>query len=199
MKAGECFAAALLGKAAQDPEFFSSLNGLFHGLVADGIDGSVRLFNDRYGMHRLCFHEARDAFYFAAEAKAILAARPELREPSMQGLGEFLACSCVLENRTIFKDIAVIPAGSCWKFREGTLKQKSTYFDPLEWEKQSPVDADSYYLGLKEALQENLPHYLDGPLRTGMALTGGMDTRVILSQYPPAAGALPTYTFGGMF
>ena len=150
-------------------------------------------------MHRLCFHESRDAFYFGAEAKAILAARPELREPSMQGLGELLACSCVLENRTVFKDIAVIPAGSCWSFRGGALKQKSTYFDPQEWEQQSTVDADAYYLGLKEALQRNLPYYFDGPLRTGIALTGGMDTRVVLSQHPPAAGTVPTYTFGGMF
>ena len=37
------------------------------------------LFNDRYGMHRLYYHQAKEAFYFAAEAKAILAVRPELR------------------------------------------------------------------------------------------------------------------------
>lgn len=195
----ECQAASILRVAEQKSDFYSHLNGVFHGLIADRIDGSVRLFNDRYGMHRLCFHESGEAIYFAAEAKAILAARPELREPSVQGLGEFLACSCVLENRTIFKDIAVIPAGSCWSFRGGTLKQKSTYFDPHEWERQSTVDADSYYLGLKEALHKNLPHYFDGPLRTGMALTGGMDTRVILSQFHPTPGSVPTYTFGGIY
>ena len=48
--------------------------------------------------------------------------------PSPQGLGEFLACSCVLENRTIFKDIAVMPAASRWIFGNGELKQKETYF-----------------------------------------------------------------------
>ena len=29
------------------------------------------LFNDRYGMHRIYYHETKEAFYFAAEAKAI--------------------------------------------------------------------------------------------------------------------------------
>ena len=43
------------------------------------------------------------------------------------------------------------------------------------------------------------PEYFEGPQRTGIALTGGMDTRVILAQYKPDAGSLPTYTFGGMF
>jgi asparagine synthase (glutamine-hydrolysing) len=198
-KPDECQAAAVMRMAEKSPDFYSRLNGVFHGLIADNLEGAVRLFNDRYGMHRLCYHESSEAFYFGAEAKAILAARPELREPSLQGLGEFLACSCVLEDRTIFKDITVMPAGSCWIFRDRALRQKNTYFDPQEWEKQPTVDADAYYEGLKAALQRNLPHYFDGPLRTGIALTGGMDTRVILSQYHPAAGSLPTYTFGGMF
>ena len=62
-----------------DPSFFVKLNGLFHGLVVDRARGTVKLFNDRYGMHRIHYHEAKDAFYFAAEAKSILRVRPELR------------------------------------------------------------------------------------------------------------------------
>ena len=57
------------------------------------------MFNDRYGMHRIYYHEAKEAFYFAAEAKAILAVRPELRRADPRGLGEFVACGCVLDNR----------------------------------------------------------------------------------------------------
>src|SRR3954463_12535943 len=126
----ESRASYLLRLAANDPNFVSSLDGLFHGLLADSAAGSISLFNDRYGMHRLCYHQSNDAFYFAAEAKSILAARPELRVPSMQGLGEVLACSSVLENRTIFQDIAVMPAASRWIFRNGALKLKETYFSP---------------------------------------------------------------------
>lgn len=196
---GESQAAFLLRLAAEDPLFVSHLDGLFHGLLADPRTGSVTLFNDRYGMHRLCYHESDGAFYFAAEAKAIMAARPDLRVPSAQGLGEVLACSCVLENRTIFKDVRVMPAASSWLFRDGALKQRQTYFDPKEWEEQAPLDAESYYQGLRASLVKTLPSYFEGQQRTAVALTGGMDTRVILAQYRPAAGALPAYTFGGMF
>ncbi len=189
----------LLRLAASDRSFASQLNGLFHGLLANSIEKSVTLFNDRYGMHRLCYHESNEAFYFAAEAKAILAARPDLRVPSPKGLGEFLACSCVLENRTIFQDIAVMPAASRWIFRNCALRQREIYFNPEEWEKQASLEAESYYQGLRESLVKGLPRYFEGPQRTGIALTGGMDTRVILAQYRPAAGSLPTYTFGGMF
>lgn len=190
---------SLMRVAGSDAGFPLSLDGLFHGLLADAKSGSAMLFNDRYGMHRLCYHESRDAFYFAAEAKAILAARPDLKVPSPQGLGEFLACSCVLENRTIFKDIAVIPAGSKWIFRNGSLAQRQTYFHPDEWEKPSALDMESFYRGLKESLEKSLPAYFKGSQQTGVALTGGMDTRVILAQHGPFERPVPMYTFGGMF
>ena len=62
-----------------DRAFPAGLNGRFHGLVIDQALGRATLFNDRFGMHRLYYHESKAAFYFAAEAKAILAVRPELR------------------------------------------------------------------------------------------------------------------------
>ena len=82
--------------------FRSRLNGRFHGLVADRARGTAILFNDRFGLQRIYYHEAKDTFYFAAEAKAILKVRPELRNMDPRGLGEFIVCGCVLENRTLF-------------------------------------------------------------------------------------------------
>jgi len=80
----------------EDASFLSGLNGRFHGLLVDQRRGSAILFNDRYGMHRLYYHESESTFYFAAEAKAILAVRSELRTIDPQGLGEFVACGAVL-------------------------------------------------------------------------------------------------------
>jgi asparagine synthase (glutamine-hydrolysing) len=183
----------------QGPEFPRTLNGLFHGLVVDQARGVATLFNDRFGMHRLYFHESKDAFYFAAEAKAILTVHPELRTANPDGLGEFVSCSCVLGNRTIFKDVHLLPAASAWVFRGGAVEHKTTYFRPCEWEKQASLEPEAYYQALRGALAKNLPLYFGGRERMGMALTGGLDTRVILSQYSAPAGSLSCYTFGGMF
>ena len=57
----------------EDPLFPARLNGRFHGLVVDRSEKTALLFNDRYGMHRIYYHESKDGFFFAAEAKAILA------------------------------------------------------------------------------------------------------------------------------
>jgi asparagine synthase (glutamine-hydrolysing) len=183
----------------EDPAFPAGLNGRFHGLLTDRTRGTTLLFNDRYGMHRIYYHEAKEALYFAAEAKAILAVRPELRKADPRGLGEFVACGCVMENRTLFQGIHVLPPASAWVFRGGTLERKTTYFQPREWEEQAPLEPEAYYRELREVFTRNLPRYFNGRERIGMSLTGGLDTRMIMAWHKPPAGLLPCYTFGGTF
>ncbi len=84
--------AHLIHAAEEDASFPVGLNGQFHGLLVDRARGTAMLFNDRYAGRRLYYHEAKDGFYFAAEAKALLAARPELRSACERGLGELVAC-----------------------------------------------------------------------------------------------------------
>src|SRR5579863_1597553 len=143
----------------EDHTFPAGLNGRFHGLLGDRTRGTATVFNDRYGMHRIYYHESKDAFYFAAEAKAILAVRPELRRADPQGLGELISCGCALENRTIFDGIQVLPAGSAWVFRNGALEGKASYFQPQEWEQQEQLDSEKYYQQLREIFGRILPRY----------------------------------------
>ena len=183
----------------EDPAFPAGLNGRFHGLVVDWTRGTATLFNDRYGMHRIYYHESKEAFYFAAEAKAILAVRPERRKVDARGLGEFVACGCVLENRTLFDGIHVLPPAAAWVFRKGCVEQKRSYFQPRDWENQDSLEPEAYYRELREVFSRNLPRYFNGREQIGISLTGGLDTRMIMAWHKPAAGSLPCYSFGGMF
>ena len=189
----------LMRNYERNRSFVKDLNGLFHGIAVDRRLGEVTIFNDRYGMHRLCYHQAKDGFYFGSEAKAILAARSNLREIDHRSLGEFASFSCVLEDRTIFKEINVLPAASVWKFRNAELVSRDTYFQPREWEEQEPLTQEEYYRELRSTLIKNLPKYFADRQRMGIAMTGGLDTRVILASHPPSSGSLPSYTFGGPF
>jgi asparagine synthase (glutamine-hydrolysing) len=183
----------------EDPSFPAGLNGRFHGLLIDRSRNTAMLFNDRYGMQRIYYHESKEAFYFAAEAKAILAVRHELRSADPRRLGEFVSCGCVLENRTLFEGIQVLPPASAWIFRHGAIERRIPYFQPREWEEQSQLDPESYYQEVREVFSRNLPRYFNGQERVGLSLTGGLDTRMILAWQKPPAGSLPCYTFGGTF
>jgi asparagine synthase (glutamine-hydrolysing) len=182
-----------------DAMFPARLNGRFHGVSVDQTRGTATLFNDRYGMHRIYYHETKEAFYFAAEAKAILAVCPELRTLDPRSMGEFVACGCVLENRTLFPGIHLLPPAAAWVFRDGAVEKRGTYFSPGEWEDQASLEPESYYQELRDVFTRILPRYFSGQERIGIALTGGLDTRMIMAWRKAPPKSLPCYTFGGMF
>lgn len=192
-------ASYLVHLSEEDSGFPKCLNGRFHGLLADRISGTTTLFNDRFGLGRLYIYEGTEAFYFAAEAKAILAARPESRKLDSQGLGEFLSCGCVMEDRTLFKDIRALPPASAWTFRNGAIEAKRAYFEPREWEEQRALEPEAWRLKLREVFARNLPRYFRGEERIGMSLTGGLDGRMIMAWRKLDSGSLPCYTFGGSY
>src|SRR5262245_7034655 len=71
----------------QGSEFVSRLNGWFSGVLVDFRLQKIVLFNDRYGLNRIYYHEHPTGFYFSSEAKSLLRALPELRELDLASLG----------------------------------------------------------------------------------------------------------------
>src|SRR5262249_37597808 len=116
-----------------------------------------------------------------------------------QGLGEFVACGCVLEDRTLFEGVHVLPGASAWIFRGGSLEEKGAYFRPAEWEGQPLLGPEPFYREIGEIFSRKLPRYFGGRERVGMSLTGGLDTRMMMAWLKCDPGALPCYTFGGMY
>jgi asparagine synthase (glutamine-hydrolysing) len=183
----------------QEDDFLGLLNGWFSGVLVDLRKDRVILFNDRYGMQRIYCYESKDAFYFSSEAKSLLRVCPELRELDMKSLGEVFSFGCVLENRTLFPRISLLPPGSAWSLGKGGVRQKDQYFQPDTWERQPPLDKESFYKQFRETFVSILPKYFEAPSKMALSLTGGLDTRMILANMDLHRDQLPCYTFGGMY
>lgn len=182
-----------------DESFPASVNGRFQGLAVDRRTMTAALFNDRWGLHRLYYRETKDTFYFAAEAKAILTVQPEARALDSRSFGEFVACGCVLENRSLFRGLEVLPPASRWTFRSGALAARGAYFHPSEWEQQEPLQPEPYYRQLRDVVAANFPRYFEATDRIGISLTGGLDSRLVLAWTHPQAGSVPAYSFGSTY
>jgi len=179
--------------------FLEKINGWFSGVLVDLRQRKVLLFNDRYGMNRIYYHENRDGFYFASEAKALLKVLPQLRGLDPQGLGEFMACGCVLQNRTLFPGISLMPGGSVWEWSPDQPVRKGAYFKTGSWEAQPLLSEADYFEKLRETWRRILPRYFTGAEAAALSLTGGVDSRMILACAPRSPGMLPCYTFGGPY
>ena len=180
-------------------EMLPFLNGFFHGLVVDARAQKAILFNDRFGMQRIYYHEEPDGILFASEAKAILAVRPALRAFDPVGLGEWMSCGCVLENRSLFRGIQVLPGGTAWTWRPDGSRTRRTYFTPGAWEGQETLGMEDFYASLRTVFRRILPEYLQGPDTIGLSATGGLDTRMILANSGATRKSLHCYSFTGPY
>ncbi|MCC6544750.1 MAG: hypothetical protein IT392_09660 [Nitrospirae bacterium] len=180
-------------------KFFERLNGRFSGVLVDFRKQNIILFNDRFGSDRIYCHEKADRLFFSSEAKSLLKVLPELRQLALTSLAETFSFGCVLQNRTLFTGISLLPGGSKWEFNGAGHLRKSNYFNPDIWEKQSLLNADDYYDKLKETFARILPRYFQGKDKVGMSLTGGLDGRMIMAWAKLLPRSLPCYTFGGTY
>src|SRR6266446_6207600 len=179
--------------------FLEKLNGWFSGVLVDLRDQKLVLFNDRYGVNRIYYHEDAHGFYFSSEAKSLLKILPATRQLDLRGLGEILCCEAVLQNRSLFSGISLLPAGSAWVFSRGETVKKKTYFKQEAWESQPELSESDFYEKLKETWRRVLPKYFLGKQSIGLSLTGGVDSRMILAWAPRSPGTLPCYTWGGTY
>jgi asparagine synthase (glutamine-hydrolysing) len=178
---------------ANPERFFLNLNGRLSGVILDLKRQNAVLFNDRCGIQRIYYHQDTYAFYFASEAKSLLAVLPGSRELDPKSIGQYLTCDCVLENRTFFQNIHLLPSGSEWNWAHGQMQERR-YFNWSILEEQSKLPEPEFSRELAATFDRILPRYFRGN-RVALSLTGGQDTRMILSSRNPRPGELPCYTF----
>jgi asparagine synthase (glutamine-hydrolysing) len=180
----------------QGRNFFKNLNGLFGGLLIDRRRRKALLFNDRYGIQRIYFHESNGNFYFASEAKALLRILPGLREFDSGGVAQFLAFGCTLDWKTLFRGVEILPGGALWVFENGDCR-KGNYFSPETWENQPQLEAAEFESQFQATLKKILPRYFETDSKIGIALTGGLDTRMIMACREKNGHSPACYTFTG--
>jgi len=178
-------------------EFVKKLNGWFSGILLDLRARRVILFNDRYGMNRIYFHQNDNEFIFASEAKALLKVRSALREIRRAGLADYLRLGLVVGDKTLFRDISLLPGAAAWSFEDSVTPKKHCYFHLSEWEEQPRIAHKEFCERFADTVTKIVPRYIAGPQPVALALTGGLDTRMIAAALHASRLSLPCYTFGG--
>jgi asparagine synthase (glutamine-hydrolysing) len=177
--------------------FLRQLNGWYCGVIVDLRTKRITLFNDRYGIGRVYIHEGKDEFLFASEAKSLLKIRPALRTIEPEALAEYLRFNCVIEDKTIFKGVSLLPGGSSWVFENNALKKKQRYFDFRDWENQPSLGDDALYARFAETVSTVFPAYAESSQKIAVSLTAGLDTRAIMAALKQSNQSVTCYTFGG--
>jgi len=182
-----------------DFDFFKALNGSFSGVLVDFQKKRIILFVDRYGLNRIYYHKNSDGFYFSSEAKSLLKVLPKTRSLDFTSLGEYFSCGCALQNRSLFAGISLLPGGSMWRFSFDGKLETDTYFRKADFESQPRLTAAEYHDSLSKTFPVVLKRYLNSDQKTGVSLTGGVDSRMVMAWANCSPNSLPCYTFAGEY
>jgi asparagine synthase (glutamine-hydrolysing) len=183
---------------APGEQIVRSIAGRCAAFVADPDAKRCFLFNDRYGRERLFVHSDGSRTFFASEAKAILAVVPRTRAFDSTGLAEFLSCGCTLGSRSLFRDIEVLDPGTLMTF-DGSAVQRQRIFRPEDLETLEPVSGSEFLEGFADSLRRAVTCGVKHASRTGISLTGGLDSRMVMASLDAPDGSVPCYTFGSMY
>ena len=177
--------------------FYTELNGWFSGVVLDRRQNSVTLFNDRYAMGRIYYHESDEEFVFSSQAKSLLRIRPKLRRMCQEALAQHLRYNCVIGHGSLFVGIRLLPHASAWTFRKGAILERRQYFEFREWEEQPKLGSEEFYNRWAQTVTDVFPGYAEDDAKVALSITAGLDTRLILAALRERNRRHRVYTFGG--
>lgn len=179
-------------------EAVKRFNGMFAFAIWDRTRQELVLGRDRYGIKPLYFTLKEGKFIFGSEIKAILAHPSYRTEMDTRGLLEYFTFQNFFTDRTLFKDIHLLPAASLLKIRLGSyaIESLTSYWDYTFIEPVHPADEQEYIEELDRLFQQAVNRQLVSDVPLGSYLSGGMDSGSITAIAARQLPYIKTFTVG---
>lgn len=169
-------------------------NGLFQLALWDAGRKELIVAGDRGGLRPIYYTHEDDRFAFAPEMKALLTLPWISREVDYQGILGFLRHGFCLAQRTFFQNTRVLPPGAFALFRRGKL-QIQRYWK-IEFQSEATYTEKEMQQRFIETWREIMQQQAQGEQRVGLPLSGGVDSRLILSGLATQKRDALTFTIG---
>ena len=173
-------------------------NGQFAFGVWDRVSRRLLLGRDRYGIKPIYVRRTGNALVFGSEIKAILR-HPECRaEIDKEGLFEYLSFQNFFTERTLFKGVSILPAGSWMSVAENGETQTGCYWD-FRFSEPGAGSAASeaeYREELDRLLRQAVKRQLIADVDIGTYLSGGMDSGTVTALAARELPYMRTFTCG---
>jgi asparagine synthase (glutamine-hydrolysing) len=165
------------------PDCVSRFNGMWAFVVLDMRRNTLFASRDRFGIKPFHYVHDESRFAFASEAKALLAAFPDLRRPNEAMLRHFLPSGAVDDGPETFFDgvLQLEPGHNLFlDIATGALRQEKYWqVTPVEfaekWCGGDPVET------LRELLHSAVSLHMRADVPVGTCLSGGVDSSALVS------------------
>jgi len=175
----------------------SRLNGMFAFAIWDRRERELFLARDRYGIKPLYWANENGVFLFGSECKAILSHPGFKADLDREALIEYFTFQNLFTDRTLFRGIKLLPAGSFMRLKAGSDKPVAQrYWDYSFQEPEKPSDEREYMEELDRLFTRAVNRQLVSDVEVGSYLSGGMDSGSITAISSRTLPCLKTFTCG---
>jgi asparagine synthase (glutamine-hydrolysing) len=173
----------------------SKMNGMFAFAIWDQKERLLYLARDRYGIKPLYYCFAGDQFIFASEVKAILEHPSVSVEVDKSALVEYFTFQNTLTEKTLFKNIHIMPAGNVLTIQEKTHSQIQ-FWDFNFFEPNNSISREDCVEELDRLFNQAVNRQLVSDVEIGAYLSGGMDSAAITAISSMQLPYIKTFTCG---
>jgi asparagine synthase (glutamine-hydrolysing) len=178
-------------------QFVTRLKGAFCVVVLDERKKQLVLANDLFGSYFLYWINGARRLIFASELRAVLQALEVKPTLNPRAVADYLTFGFLFGEKTLAAQVQLLPPASIltysWDDNICTLKQYAHIQDAFQpWEGTQA----EYYEEIRYAFNHAVRRVLVGKQRFGLSLSGGLDSRAILSVIACDRIPISTYTLG---
>jgi asparagine synthase (glutamine-hydrolysing) len=175
----------------------AELEGAFCAVVVDTRANEICLINDRVGSYPLFWAAGDFGLVAAKSVHAVLAGSGLALQPDVRAIASYLWFGLVFGHRTLAGGIEALPAASTLTWSPADRRPRVRPYWRL-------ADAFGGWAGTKEAHEEAVGEAFNaavaracgGNVRLGLSLSGGLDSRAVLSAARHEASSIASYTLG---
>ncbi len=153
-------------------------NGMFAFALWDRRDRRLTLVRDRYGVKPLYYARAGHTFLFASEVKGLLVHGALTPALDLSGLAEYLTFQNFFTDRTLFKDVHLLPPGSIMEIDCEGNTQTRRFWD-FQFSDTETATTEQLVEALDDKFSAAVQRQLVSDVPVSSYLSGGMDTGAI--------------------
>jgi asparagine synthase (glutamine-hydrolysing) len=183
--------------ASEGLEWLPLIEGTFCAAILDSAAEQLVLVADRLGSYPLYWYAGPAGFTFASELRAVVRdhPRPTLDLETVATIGNL---GFPFGQRTLAAGITLLPPATALTYDARTLTVSlKPYASLVPLFTQSEESKPRYLERLNTAFSHAMDHAVHGDAQFGLSLSGGLDTRVILSALDSRRLPVSTFTIGG--
>ena len=163
--------------------FAKRLNGSFTIAAFDPTGRSLHLINDRFGSRPFFYVTGKDFLAFSSRVEVFRSFGLDcIKDIDIGGLAELLAFGRIL-RRNLWSDVKPVPSATVLTYQDGKVKEVR-YFNIKFRYGGKPGDIDDNAEDLAHAFKRSVEKRLIGWDKAGLFLSGGLDSRAVLSCMP---------------